>query len=376
MQKLITLIIIFFLSICFGITDLDLSNRIVIDGFSNEFTNDERVLYDSSGSLLESPEDSYWGVYNDVKQIKVTWDANFLYLAVDACSWSNNVMLLIDIYDDYGIEDMSQLDAWPRLIKFYNFKPDFFLGTWDTNDCPQFWRVEEGGSIEVHQIESSCELEEDSSGYKSFSTIDTGNLQGSMEAKISWDLLKFDNHNSIDSLKLVAVITGGEGTGDNGGDYTSSPDSAPDNLGGMTNDAFQMVVLDNYVNIIVDGDKDEEPDMNIFPQEQSTFYKKPPFETVSLQVNNVIFPNGKTFSPLREEIYFSLETNRYSKFDVQIFDLSGRYINSANDAGESLAWTWNGRNKNGNLVPFGIYILRFIADSGEASYKEAVVLIK
>ena len=32
--------------------------------------------------------------------------------------------------------------------------------------------------------------------------------------------------------------------------------------------------------------------------------------------------------------------------------------------------------KNGNIVPFGVYILRFIADSGEVSHKEAVVAIK
>ena len=125
MQKLI--IVLFSISVCFAITETDLSNRIIIDGISDDFTIDEKILYDSLGNLLESPADSYWGEYNDVKQIKVTWDESYLYLAVDACSWANNVLLFIDIYDNYGIEDMSELTAWQRSFKFYNCNPDFLV---------------------------------------------------------------------------------------------------------------------------------------------------------------------------------------------------------------------------------------------------------
>ncbi len=302
MKKITLTILLLFISICFSITEVDLSDRISIDGLSDDFMIDERILYDSSGSLLESPTDSYWGEYNDVKEIKVTWDATYLYLAVDACSWSNNVILLIDVYDDYGIEDMSQLNAWPRLFKFYNFKPDFLIGTWDTNNCPQFWRLEEGGAIQLDQVASPCELPEEDREYDTFSTFDTGNLQGSMEVKIPWEILKFENHYSIENIKLLALITSGE-------DYSSGPDCAPDNLGGMTNESGQVVTLDNYAEILVDEDGDG-PDMNIEPQVRTTFYKNPPFEKVSLLVQDVTFPNGKIFSPLREKIYFRLTTNR------------------------------------------------------------------
>ena len=43
---------------------------------------------------------------------------------------------------------------------------------------------------------------------------------------------------------------------------------------------------------------------------------------------------------------------------------------------DPLHWKWNGRDEGGSLVPFGIYILYFIADSGEVSHKEAIILIK
>ena len=75
---------------------LKINGKKVVDEIDYRFriTNEE-ILLDSLGNLLESPADSYWGEYNDVKQIKITWDQEYLYLAVDACSWDNNVMLFI-----------------------------------------------------------------------------------------------------------------------------------------------------------------------------------------------------------------------------------------------------------------------------------------
>ena len=359
MKEMISIIFLFSISICFAITEADLSDRIIIDGISDEFTADEKILSDSIGNLLESPEDSYWGEYNDVKQIKVTWDESYLYLAVDACSWDNNVLLFIDIYDEYGIEDMSELNAWQRSFKFYNCNPDFFIGTWDTSDTPQFWKVQEGGSMQVEQ----------NSTVETSASFDTGNLQGSMEIKVPWEILNLEDY-PIESIKLISVITSGD-------DFSSGPDSAPDNLGGMANDSGQMVVLDNYAEILIDDDGDGNPDMNVEPQMRTTFYKEPPFESVPLLIQSVIFENGKTFVPsLDEEIYFELETNRSSEFNVKIFNLNGKFIGFAEENAEPLHWKWNGKNKGGNLVPFGVYILHFIADSGELSHKEAVVVIK
>jgi len=357
MQKIILIIALFSFSVCFAVTGIDLSNRIIIDGISHDFTNDEEILTDSLGNLLESPADSYWGEYNDVKQIKVTWDTSYLYLAVDACSWDNNVMLFIDIDDDYGIEDMSEVNAWQRCFKFYNFSPDFLVGTWDTNDIPQFWKVQEGGTMQIEQIPT----------IETSATFNTGNLEGAMEIKIAWKFLK-TNGRSIQHIKLLSVITSGD-------DYSSGPDCAPDNLGGMTNESGQIVVLDNYAEILIDNNGDG-PDMEVEPQKRTTFYKKPPFEAIPLLIYNVIFENGKTFAPsIEEEINFELISNRASEFSVEIFDVNGTFIDYAKKS-DDLEWFWDGKNDNGILVPFGIYILRFIADSGEVSHREAVVVIK
>jgi hypothetical protein len=370
MQKIISIIALSSISVCFAVTGTDLSNRIIIDGLSHDFTHDEEILTDSLGNLLEYPADSYWGEYNDVKQIKITWDASYLYLAVDACSYDNNVLLFIDIYDDYGIEDMSELinianqeGTWNRSFKFYNLNPDFFVGTWDTNDLPELWKVQKGGTMQVEQI----------STIETSATFNTGNLEGAMEIKIAWEIFFFDGEHSLQNfprIKLLSVITKG------GLEMSSGPDSAPDNLGGMTNDSGQMIVLDNYAEILIDGDGDGLPDMDIEPKKQRTFYKEPPFEAIPLLINNVIFENGKTFAPsIEEEINFELVSNRASEFSVEIFDVNGTFIDYA-EKYDDLQWSWDGKNDNGSFVPFGIYILRFIADSGEVSHKEAVVVIK
>ena len=345
---------ILYLSCLFGETSADLSSRIIIDGYSNDFSFDEEVV----NEIHESSSDSYWGEYNDVKGIKVTWDNTFLYLAVDACSWDNNVMLFIDVYDHYGIEDMSEVNAWQRSFKFYNINPDYFVGTWDTNDSPQFWKVQEGGALQLEWIQN----------IETFSTFNTGSINRSMEMKIPWTDLQV-NQEPIRSIKLLSLITSGD-------DFSGSPDCAPDNLGGMSNNSSQMVVLDNYVNILIDADSNGEPDLGILPQERTTFYKTPPFSPLPLLVENVLFENGKVFSPSSgEKVYFELETNRGSEFDVKIFDLNGEFVDFSDDEIQTLSWSWDGRNQRGEIVPFGVYILYFIANSGEISQKETVVVV-
>ena len=137
-----------------------------------------------------------------------------------------------------------------------------------------------------------------------------------------------------------------------------------------------MIVLDNYVEILIDADNDGNPDLGILPQARSTFYKTPPFSPLPLLVENVLFENGKVFSPSSaEKVYFELETNRGSEFDVKIFDLNGEFIDFSDDELQTLSWSWDGRNQRGEIVPFGVYILYFIASSGEISKKETVVVV-
>ena len=74
-------------------------------------------------------------------------------------------------------------------------------------------------------------------------------------------------------------------------------------------------------NEMIDGDGDGSPDMGGSPQNQTGFYKTPPFDPLALLIQNVTFENGKIFSPsLDEKIYFEIQTNRGTEFNVKIFD--------------------------------------------------------
>ena len=59
----------------------------------------------------------------------------------------------------------------------------------------------------------------------------------------------------------------------------------------------------------------------------------------------------------------------------EIFDLNGEFVDFSDDEIQTLSWSWDGRNQRGEIVPFGVYILYFIANSGEISQKETVVVV-
>lgn len=354
----------------FSQTASDLSTRIIIDGFSNEFTNFEKVIVDSLGNSLESASDSRWGKFNDLRQIKATWDETNFYVAIDGCSWGNNVILFLDIYHDYGIQKMNDLNTWKRSFHFYNQNPDFFLATWDTNSNPQFWLVEEGSNLTANE----------SSAIQKAASFDTGNLDRSMEAAIPWNVLYYGGSNgsrtmqNFPTIRLVALITGG-------GDNTSGPDAAPDNLGGMAEDSGQLLVIDNYVEILIDADGDGFPDMGVNPNdwERIGYFKQPPFKATALSIKKITFLNGKVLNPFDEvtPFTFEIEVNRDSQFAADIFDIHGRHIrNLVNVHGEPYQWKWNGKEKNGKIVPFGFYIVRISAESGEVTKTEAFSVIK
>ncbi len=354
----------FSLSSIHATTGDDLSDRIIINGFSDDFMDDERLfIKEPLAESQELDDDSWWGEYNDVKQIDLTWDLTYLYVAIDACCWDNNVIYYLDVYPSYGIQDMLNLNTWKRAFKFYGNNPDFFLATWDTNDNPQFWKMREGSSLQADEV-----------SVEDYSTYNTGNLGRAMEAAIPWEVIYYDSlHTMKDfpNLKMLAVIT-------TGSDNLGGPDVIPNNLGGMPSDGISTSVLDNYVEICVDSTGDGSPDIGISPKERVTFYKTPPFEEIPLNVISVKFPDGKVFAPTKgEKLTFQLTLNRISAFKVEVYDVRGEFIGNAELIDlENQDWEWDGKDKNGNEVPFGIYILRVVSDSQEVSHNEAISVIK
>jgi hypothetical protein len=95
-------------------------------GFRWDFAPGESVFGATDAGVLEEPtNDSQWGPFNDINQIKVTWDAQNLYVACDGFIWDNNMILLMDFAgsggpdfasDGEGLTAMTGLNSWRRRI--------------------------------------------------------------------------------------------------------------------------------------------------------------------------------------------------------------------------------------------------------------------
>ncbi len=386
-------ILIFFIltsTFClFAGSSQDIGERIQIDGYTNDWQTDEYLLMDADGNSLEGANDSHWGEYNELTQVRATWDNEYLYLGVDGVCKENNVILFIDIYDDYGITDMTDLRAWQRAFQFYNLSPDFFIGTWDTNTAPQFWRVDEGSRTSVrHANETSGESGTDAVLPLTTAASFDGESRGrALEAKIRLDSLYYNAKRRMENyplIKILAVLT-------SGGDNQSGPDVAPDNIGGMSNDGNRIVIIDNYIEINIDSNGDGQADMNVSPASIRTFYMDPPLKANPLKMLSVNFPNGRTFAPTIGSILaMDLTVNRSYEinptlnsafFSYEIYNLDGELIgpapsSDATRSNQEMKFVWDGRDFNSQIVPFGIYIVRFTAATGELSRKEAVVVVK
>ncbi|MFQ5599295.1 MAG: hypothetical protein ACE5G2_01935 [Candidatus Krumholzibacteriia bacterium] len=408
---------------------LDLSERILIDGFSDEFEPDEELFGindefvkdgipcqvggDPDCPPEESVSDSQWGFFNDVNQIKVTWDARFLYVAVDGITWDNNMMLYFDITRvnggasdrGTGIPSLLNVNAWRRNISFANgFEPDFFLATWDRNETPQIWRYQNPRN--VNQVPTSL-----------FSTAATfsQNAEGrAMEAAIPWSLVLQSDSTLVsaaygdtvpiipagfDTLRLIACVTAGP-------DGTGSPDGAPDNFSGFQVDGFAPATLDNFVILpldILDANGAEVPDgvpdmrgagqtFDISIAERVTFLERPPILGVAFSLDDVEITQGVVSPEEGHELRFSVQiepklddaAGRSVTVTAEIYDLRGQRIQvlyenervSVLEAEDFRGNRWDGRDQLGRMVAGGMYVLRVGLEPGQNQAQRSFAVIR
>jgi len=408
---------------------LDRSDSMVVDGFSKDFHPDEALfginasyLRDgrpcvSGGSppcpLEEAKDDSQWGFFNDVNQIHVTWDAKFLYVAVDGITWNNNMMLFFDVTRrnpsprdlGAGLPDLVNVNAWRRNISFANgFAPDFFVATWDGNATPQLWTYQSLRT--VNQTSGAS--------FKTAATFSSNAEGRAMEAAIPWSLV-FPSDSTIvspaygdtvplipagfDTLRLAACITAGP-------DGSGSPDSAPDNFSGFQQDG-SGALLDNYAIIPLDlrdaggqSQRDRVPDMpgpdqtfTIDVKARTLFLQQPPIKGIRFSIADVRIEQGVVSPEQGRDLEFrifldqrlSIEEaeGRSVSVSAEIFDLRGerQRVLFNNQRFGVLALPdrlsrWDGRAADGHMVPGGIYVLRVLLEPGQEKALRSFALVR
>lgn len=258
-----------------AVTAPDLRPRIQIDGFTQDYTADEVVFgLTAAGHPEERPDDSAWSEFNDVRQIRVTWDRRRLYLAVEATIWGNNVVLAADVLEGRGLTSMRNLNSWRRLFDFIPaFAPDLFGATWDTNTEPRLL-LHLSGDMVSDNVPGPL--------FRAAATFFEDQAGRAMEFSIPWSTVYpgatrdtvIDPGGAADTatvlpsfteLRLAAFVTGGP-------DGVSGPDSAPNNLGGHSWDYAIPVTIDNFASLKVDLDGDGLADVGVSPRSRVEFH--------------------------------------------------------------------------------------------------------
>jgi hypothetical protein len=362
-----------------AVTGTDLSDRIVVDGVTDEWMLDESLFQvnDETGGLEEPLSDSEWGFNNDLNQIRITWDAEFLYVGVDAIIFDNNVIILFD-YKSGGMEEMTNLNSWRRNFVFQGLRPDLFLATWDGNTLPQVWEFV--GSNQVTQ--------KDATSFQTVASFSRDAQGRAMEAAIPWTFLLGDDAertfdtaandsvwvlpDDISTLRVVGVITAGP-------DGTGGPDSAPDNLTGHQIDSSVQVTVDNWVALPLDLDGDSIVDFGANVRDRESFRVQPPVRGVRLEIRGVELARSIISPEQGGQLDFSVllspevspdEGFRTVSLSAEIFDLSGRkvrtlYSQNVRSAASPVVPSldcWDGRDDHGRMVPGGIYVLRLVLE--------------
>ena len=190
-------------AICGATTAPDLSTRIRIDGNLDEYEPDEWVL-DANTSFREAPGDSRWGTDNDISRIAVTWDLNYLYIAVETNNYSSILMTFLE-HENGGIADLVGAAALRRNIVFSRIPPNLVV---DAN------RAEPEARVAVVSILEPPRYIDPGLYRSRFYQPASG--KGALEMAFPWESVL----PASGLIKVLAVVTAGAGTG--------AGDAAPD----------------------------------------------------------------------------------------------------------------------------------------------------
>ncbi len=408
-------------------TARDLSARMNIDGYTDEFIARDEDVFGSdpqTGKLQESRTDSKWGENNELYQIRITWDAENLYLAGEGKIWGNNMILFLDTLPDTGIVSMTQLNSWRRNIYFDTFarykgdefEPDVFGATWDTNTNPRFLTFLDNGQVDDRQVgpefSASASFNQGNDGRAMEMAIPWRNVFGGLKGRGTRDtaiVLGDGTHIvahrmplGVHSVKLCAVVTGGA-------DGTGGPDSAPDNLGGHTDNGNDAIQLDNYALIDLDqiddtglgnGGPDGIPDWDVKPLTRVTFRYPPPIESQRFKLNDLTIDRPVLAPDRAQKVRFHarvepklnpdqpIDRSRKVTISANVYDLNGHQVRHLITQWTTLAIhfdedldsnpqaQWDGRDDSGRIVPAGIYILRVVIDQNIDRATRSVVVVR
>lgn len=361
-------------------TERDLSSRITVDGRVLDYESDEWIV-DETTAVPELAGDSRWGSDNDIRRVALTWDEKRLYIAVDAVTRTTTLMLFVDVGCE-GVNDLYTTHGFRRNVAFSGLSPNFLVGVSRRSIIPL------AGLTDCNTPFFTLDDDTYSSAF-----FQDDIREGGLEVAIPWALLG-DFEGTADgtrvpvhgqSVKVVSIVSSGPGTG--------AGDAAPDPTAGLENDSLRVAIINNYVNVPLDGDDDGYLDIGVSPRDEAT-YGAPGSEPLRQRLPVTVLIDRKAFAPdLDERLRFRalLDGVEYSLpvfLTARVYSSDGQlvrdlYENEPRDLspGATPVWDeWDGRDNNGNVVAGGVFVLAVSAGIGAGSpaetKKQAVAVVR
>ncbi len=207
-------------------------HTVPIDGNLANFSQDELVYKDAYS-------DSYWQG-NELYGLYVTWDASALYLGLSYRVQNNAVLLVLDPGRNRGVNDINNLDWYPRDFQFYGMNAHILCALWNAD-------LSTGGVREILAKDRTQPL----SGVEVINNGTSGDSSALM-VKIPFSVI-YGLSGKVQpgvKIKLVALITGS--------DHAMGADAIPDN-----EDIGSSSAIRTYIEIGLDANADSVADDSV-----------------------------------------------------------------------------------------------------------------
>lgn len=327
-----------------------------IDASGNSFSSDEIVVVDSIS-------DSLW-LNNEIENLYITWDTNYFYFGCDYKISENALLIVFNFGVGDGKFDISDLkDLYPRNFRFAGVLAEFMLANWNAeSDNLMFLRIRSDSHINRPEtITANLSIN---------SVQESGVNKAYLEAKVDWNNIYGLGTGRVKigaEVYVVVILCGGDGA--NGGD------AAPDNPEAIRGGTYKGTIR-RYFYIKIDSDNNGVPDKNISPKSAGKIVEFP-VEVVKIE-NLKIIPY--CFNPFKSDTDISFVPTENGYVDIEIYNEAGEFIRRLAERvnvekNQQSTFVWDGRDFEGNIVPFGIYIVNVLLND-RVQKKDFIIVVR
>lgn len=364
----------------------------------------------SDDSVAPNPDSTSNG---ELSGLWVTWDTNFVYVAVrgQAKGRYNNLLATIDTAYAYGNLDFlsfqSSAGHWRRDILFdEGINPNIYLGFWCKNDAATYDGTDIGGNTHLRYGNGVAAWTLGNQGL-SITNEYFSWYNGSVQAdpakrlwifRVKWGILTnnvFANGGQAVSMRVSIASTGPD---DGSLMYDYMPETQYAIAAGATH-----TIQNNYFTIpLTDGSG--APLIGVSPRNTASINLYPGARYDRANFSNGIMPivmyndsmnQTKAFTPNGDSINDSIKFSFFLKYramlrsSMWVYDLKGRKVRTlftkerldvdavtgsrtyngpvgSVDPFADSRLSWDGKDDNGAYVPMGIYIVVFEGEDGSS----------